>query len=38
VVEDNEKKVKYLASMVEEALQKEDVEAVNKIKRLPWTR
>lgn len=38
VAEDNDRKVKYLASMVEEALGKGEGEAVGKIKRLPWTR
>lgn len=37
VAEDNLKKVKYLAELVQEALEKGDVEAVAKIKRLPWT-
>lgn len=38
VAEDNGKKVRYLAELVEEALEKGEVEAVAKIKRLPWTR
>lgn len=38
VAEDNDRKVKYLASMVEEALAKGESDAVAKIKRLPWTR
>lgn len=37
VAEDNSKKVRYLAELVREALEKGDVEAVGKIKRLPWT-
>jgi hypothetical protein len=37
VAEDNLKKVRYLAELVQEAVEKGDVEAVGKIKRLPWT-
>jgi hypothetical protein len=38
VAEDNSKKVRYLAELVEEALEKGEVDGVVKIKRLPWTR
>lgn len=38
VAEDNDRKVRYLASMVEEALARGESDAVGKIKRLPWTR
>lgn len=37
VAEDNLKKVRYLADVVQEALEKGNVEIVEKIKRLPWT-
>lgn len=38
VLEDNAKKVKYLSDFVESALKKGDMDAIEKVKRLPWTK
>ena len=38
MTEDNDKKVKYLTQMVEEAIEKGDTSKIECIKRLPWTK
>lgn len=37
MMEDNRKKIKYLAEMINEALSEGSIAKVEKIKRLPWT-
>lgn len=37
MIQDNEKKVKYLTELVEEALNNGEIAKVHTIKRLPWT-
>ena len=38
VLEDNTKKIKYLSEIVDNAFKKEDIAAIEKVKRLPWTK
>lgn len=38
MIEDNDKKIKYLSDLVEELLAAKDIKKVETIKRLPWTR
>jgi hypothetical protein len=37
MLEDNRKKIKYLAEMISEAVNEGSIAKVEKLKRLPWT-